>query len=613
MDVSFSSLAYSRSNAITKTTPSSTVINIASVTNTSITVNYGYNSLTSYGEISRIDILGTYGTNTPTNSITTGFTNNTITLSGLSLDTTYSNIYITVTYSDGFILTSNAVSGTTSSSTMISINNVSNSSITVNYTLPSSYGTPTGAKLYYGTPSSLKDLTYIGNDARTITTNTLSPSTTYSDIYIIVTYSAGFTLKSNVILGTVTMANTTISVGAVTSTSIRINYIWPSPPLPTTATLYYGTTSSPTTTQDIIVTDTSCNVISLNPSTSYYYYIYALYSSSPYLKYSQTTTITLTTPSSTIISVFSVTTTSIIVNYGYNSLTSYGQIIRIDILGIYGTNTPTNNITTGFITNGTITLSGLSGGITYSIYIIVTYSNGFILTSDTISGTTSTIPDIMTSALAYYSFDGNVTDLPIVPSTRTAIRPINAVSGTTYNGEISTSSKVGSGALFTRGRVKLGLYTVTNVNQISIAFWVNGNPDSYTNNICPFILSPASDYSNQQYMVLVQNNSSTSYRFSPFVTANSAADYYLNTGYQHIVCTFNDKICYMYVNGTQVRQVTSYNNPVSDNKNFYVGLGQNGSNNGTGNFYIDDLYIFDGVLSLTDVQSIYRYYVPPSS
>ena len=69
----------------------------------------------------------------------------------------------------------------------------------------------------------------------------------------------------------------------------------------------------------------------------------------------------------------------------------------------------------------------------------------------------------------------------------------------------------------------------------------------------------------------------------------------------------------MYVNGTQVRQVTSYNNPVSDNKNFYVGLGQNGSNNGTGNFYIDDLYIFDGVLSLTDVQSIYRYYVPPSS
>ena len=296
---------------------------------------------------------------------------------------------------------------------MISIDSLTNNSITVNYTLPS-YGTISAAILHYGTSSI--PITYTGNDPNSIEITGLQQLTTYSNIYIYVTYGSVIHtyLTSNIIQDTTTTGNTGISIGSITTESIQIKYTIPSSPLPiNNAYLYYGTSYPLTTSSQINIQDNSYNV-TISSSSTYYFYIDVSFSPLVYSRYSRSAAISGSTSSSNIISIASISNKSIKINYASLTSTSYGAVINATLY--YGRmDQLTTSLSTINAGDSSYNVTNLSPSIAYYFYIYVTYQYGFNLTSNNISGTTSDDTTIRIGTITMNSIKINYV-LPLSPS-----------------------------------------------------------------------------------------------------------------------------------------------------------------------------------------------------
>ena len=502
IDVSFStpysSSQYSRSNQISQSKPISNIISVATISNTSIKINY--TSLTSYGTTSAatlyygtssqpttyypIDTIDssynftglsplstyyyyinvTYGSGVDTfNLISNGISATTVDNTGISFGTIKSNsiqinyslpsgissatlyygtnnppttqqpitsangsynvpgspstayyYYINAQYSSSQYSRTDIFSQTTPPSDIIRIASISNTSVTVNYTELTSYGTIIGRNLYHGTSSQPTAYYSIDTADSSYNFNSLLSSITYY-YYINFTYAEGFNLTSNEISGT-TMGDTDISFGTITSNSMKINYRLPSPSQFSSATLYYGTSNPPTISLPITVADNSYSVTDLFPSTPYYYYMDVSFSSLVYSRYSRSNAISQTTPISDMIRIARISNTFITVNYTLLAA-SYGDFTGATLY--YGTSyPPTSQRSITSTTDNSYSFTGFTTPNTYYYYMNFNYGSGvnrINLTSNNITATNTGNTDISFASITSNSIRINYR-LPLTPS-----------------------------------------------------------------------------------------------------------------------------------------------------------------------------------------------------
>ena len=241
---------------------------IATITSSSIAVNYTLPATPSFTTILSIMIKDSNtGISTTVNGAP-GAQTGTITLTGLSQNTTYSTIYIYVTYPDGFYSQSTNVSGTTGGPTTaatITLAGTSNTAAAVNYILAAtpSYTTILSIMIK-DTNTGISTTVSSAPAAQTssITLTGLDQNTSYSGIYIYVTYPNGTYSQSATLTALTLNTNSLMNLAAWTSTIIYTDN------RPTTPFIGTGATAATQINSSTNIIDRSYG-ITIGTSTTY--------------------------------------------------------------------------------------------------------------------------------------------------------------------------------------------------------------------------------------------------------------------------------------------------------------------------------------------------------
>ena len=473
----------------------------------------------------------------------------------------------------------------------------------------------------YASPSTARDayFTIAANGADA--TSYIQVSTSAATIGSATSYSAGFTnatfsnsldflisslqpgttyywrIWSNNAFGTTygpvnsfTTASTPVlsAISSITGyNSAAINYTLNASGLATTSVINYGLTASSLSNQinGISATGTTPasgigNITGLLPSTTYYYQIVATNASGTTTSTTNSFTTTAQTP---IISSASLTNTSAnssTINYSLNA----NNLTTTSVIN-YGTSSSalTNQINGGSASGSldtavSIVVSGLNTGTTYYYQIVATNSAGS--TNSAILSLTPTDP----SAIAQYNFDNTYSN--ILGNT-----PFNSATNTTF---ISDRNGQAQKALRLNGYISnASIANLPTGNAArSVSIWAIIPTASIDTRICFY----GSLSSNQSYGISVQSNNLLNFGYANDLVAASSG--FSGNVWAHIVTTFDGTTARIYKNGIEVASGNKSTWNTANNGLFYLG--------GSNNIAVDDLKIYNRVLTQAEITSLYN-------
>jgi hypothetical protein len=235
---------------------------------------------------------------------------------------------------------------------------------------------------------------------------------------------------------------------------------------------------------------------------------------------------------------------------------------------------------TGIFTSN---IAGLTANISYHVRAYATNSAGTNYGLDVLF---STPPYPTNGLISYFNFDNNLKD-----------QLGNTPDGANYGGATFTSGKAGSAITFngTNQYIQFGRKTYQNGNNVSVAFWfVKPN----TTEGLKFFIN-CNDFS------VATNGASASFVISVPYT-NNASGTIAQNAWIHFVGTYDGTNIKVYINSV-LANTTNWPGSLDVYGNNYLTLGYD-SGTSYWNGMIDDLFIYNRVLTQTEVNQLFYYH-----
>jgi len=351
---------------------------------------------------------------------------------------------------------------------------------------------------------------------------------------------------------------------------------------------------------------TSGYVISgLDPSS-----VYDLSLTTQYQKVKSVTAgITITTlstpnpPSSITLGTISYKQITIILGKPTGALPFTGYVVKTLQSSTFISDTSSNDNVSASVN---ITISALTTNTTYTFQAFTYYSDLSSGLTTTVNGTTlvmiyaAGLSDIaISSVVMYYNFE--------TPNSLYNKQGNAAYNLSLNNGpSISTTSKKGSSSLYfsTSSNNQYAARcnaSYSNAGSVSISFWCYGSTNANYINLYQNLL-----FNQNNNYIYISYYSSILYidTKAGALTRSNNYSYSLGAGWNHIVITMTGSEWRYYINNVNVKFASDYNNPCLPTGSMNI-VDLYGSSSTSINGYIDDVYVFNTILTAIDVSALY--------